>query len=250
MTVDDNSGAPATGLSPEPSSALALKLTPQRGETGKIDEQTRALIFEQIQNPRLLDRIRSQPTNAQHSMALRLSMVIALAILVALRRPDILEYSIIRMTIAASLLVFAGIAALRFAQRPLHLPEASNRRRLATLLLVVAAPLVLALLPDAHTHDFLHFHSSKAMWMLAGSCFLFGIATGAPLLVFTLAISPTGLRDRRKFLMAGLSAVILGNFTLQLHCPITDPLHLLLGHAGVLLPFALLGFMRRTKVIR
>jgi hypothetical protein len=51
----------------------------------------------------------------------------------------------------------------------------------------------------------------------------------------------------RGLLAAGLIAALTGNLALQLHCPASDPMHLVLGHATVVLPFLALEAVARLK---
>jgi hypothetical protein len=239
MARDKKSRPVDPSQGPEPTPALAQRLAELSGEAPALGGSTRSALMESVQSRELLHRFRSWSSGQQFALQAGLSLIISLIVLSAMRRIDFPSYPAARMGIALLLLTIAGAGALKVAMRPLHISGIPPGARTIALLFALFAPLGLALLPDAHSGELLHLHGEKEMWISALRCLLFGLITGAPLLLASWLISRTGLRTIGTLLMAALGAVVLGNFTLQLHCPVTEPLHLLLGHAGVLLPFAL-----------
>ena len=69
---------------------------------------------------------------------------------------------------------------------------------------------------------------------------LYGALTGLPFILLARLMDRGGLRSRDRSLFAVLTGFLAGNIMLQLHCPNTDPLHLLFGHGGVLIPMLLM----------
>src|SRR5262249_22917368 len=73
----------------------------------------------------------------------------------------------------------------------------------------------------------------------ASGCFRYGLVNGAPLLVLLYAV------DRRSQsawwfpLLGGALGGLAANLALLVHCPVSEPLHLLWGHASVSMVSAL-----------
>ncbi|HKP64869.1 MAG TPA: hypothetical protein VJV78_49390 [Polyangiales bacterium] len=147
-------------------------------------------------------------------------------------RPDFEVYPAGRMLALLALLAGMIIVDLILVLWPLQLPAAPRWLSQAA---VIAAPLgllVLYALPAAHVD---HPRSLQAeglgpMLVSALRCLLVGSGVAAGMYAVLRGLDRGGAP--RLLLMAacaGLSA----NLMLQLHCPKTAPLHLLLGHLGV-----------------
>ncbi len=133
--------------------------------------------------------------------------------------------------IAALIALFVlMVATLMVALRPLHKPELPRPWLLSLAAGSVVATFVLAVTvhgPSAHQH---------VGELLAGAtpCMYFGLFAGVP--VYGMA----RLLDRGTYLgplLAAAAAGLTGNFMLQLHCPMSDPMHNIAGHASVALIF-------------
>ena len=194
----------------------------------------------------LLARLRALPTRGREALAAVVVLALSVAVLLATPRHDLSGYPGFRMSLVLGALAVLGLIALRASLRPLHRPSLSPRRRTALALAALATPLVLAVLPDVYSGAALHAQVTSSVLDAAWRCLVFGVVVGAPFLLAALLLDRSGLRLRPHFLFAGAAAALTGNFALQLHCPITDPLHLVLGHASVVLPFLVLeAFVRR-----
>jgi hypothetical protein len=66
----------------------------------------------------------------------------------------------------------------------------------------------------------------------AAACFFFGALFGLPILLSILAVD-RGLGRTNVALLGAASVGLTGNLALQLHCPLTHPLHLVPGHATI-----------------
>ena len=64
----------------------------------------------------------------------------------------------------------------------------------------------------------------------AGSCLLFGLGIALPTFLVCQALSRGAPYTTW---MAAVVSGLVGNLALQLHCPITEHAHLLVGHAGL-----------------
>lgn len=172
---------------------------------------------------------------------------LSLAILLATPRPDLATYPAWRMALAVGIFAVMAFFSLQAALRPLSRPRYDLPRRMALTVAILSAPLVMSVLPDAHSGALLQFHFAESFFTAAVSCFLFGGITGAPFVLAAYLLDRTNLKMRRDLVFAGGAAALTGNLTLQFHCPLTDPLHLVLGHATVALPFLLASVILRKR---
>ena len=172
--------------------------------------------------------------------------------LVAKRRADWDAYPTPRLLGEAALLLVSLWAAIHFALRPLHLPPRNRLRRVVNVV-ALAVPVGLAALGPAHlAHPASLQGSGLDFWPRALACLQFGAAMAVPaILVLWWADRAQG----RRLALAALAAAVgglTGNFVLHIHCAITDPLHLLVGHASIgllLIPLLLLvAWVRRRRV--
>jgi len=152
------------------------------------------------------------------------------------KRPDLAHYPLSYLAPAA--LAFAGLAlwAALWALRPLHRP-APHRLQVGLLSAGLAvAPLVFALLPEAYGAAGASSPVPPEALPTAWECFIFGTLAGAPFAAVGWLLDRGGLVAGGRLLLMSLAAAAVGNLLLLLHCPNTDPVHLLAGHASVMVP--------------
>lgn len=190
-------------------------------------------------------RLRALPSSGRLALALATSALVALAVALLSRRADIAVYPVARMGIEF-VLYAGGLGALAWmALRPLH--QRALPRGLAGSLLgfAVVLPIVLALLPHAHTA---HPASLEGMGSdfaaRAVSCFVFGVVSSIPLLVMAWLLHRSPKSGGRFAAAAAGAAGLLANVALLLHCPITHPTHIAVGHALVAVVFVGLALRR------
>ena len=174
--------------------------------------------------------------------------LLSLVVLAVTPRHDLAAYPSLRMALALGIFAALGLMAVWTTLRPLHQPEVSTRGHLGLSFAVLASIVAMALLPDAYSGAGLHVHVSAPVLDAAWRCLVFGVVTGAPFVLAARILDRAGLKGRTHLHFAGATAALTGNLTLQLHCPLTDPLHLLLGHATVVLPFLALEALVRKKM--
>lgn len=191
--------------------------------------------------------LRSRPTPVRAMLA---GLVLSLVVIVTMGswlRPDFDVYPQGRML--AVLTSIAGLIAVELVLVlwPLQLPAAPRWLMVAA---VVGAPLGLLFwygAPPAHTDHPRSMAPSGAAALLTGAarCLVVGSAVAAGVYALIRGLDRGG--TNRLLLMAacaGLSA----NLMLQLHCPMTHPGHLVIGHLGVVaVCFGVAAWLDREK---
>jgi hypothetical protein len=123
---------------------------------------------------------------------------------------------------------------LRLGLRPLQVPPPPPRVAIACFLGGLLAPSLFAFGPSMEAVD-----TPSAGIAGARGCFFIGAAIGA-LVVIALRVLDRGAhRSRGAALFAATAGGLAANAALELHCPSTAPVHLLLGHASVALVLVL-----------
>ncbi len=168
----------------------------------------------------------------------RLGVVFALVLLVVawvglqMARPDLGVYPVGRMALVLASLSAMLVGASVYATRPLHRAPLPRGLHAAALLSVVALPLALAVLPVAHSDHPMAFRP-EPFWPQTLMCFSFGsVVAGLTVLSLWMVERRDRLPARVIVLFVGVGG-LAGNLALQLQCPVTDPLHLVLGHGLV-----------------
>lgn len=176
-------------------------------------------------------------TAARRGVAALLTTGLVGLTLGAFARGDFHVYPALRMTLALAAFGGLGVLALRSATRPLHRTEAPAWWPWALVAGTLVVTFAFAALPAAHAAT-AEATPHTALVSHALPCLLFGLAMGAPLVLLARLV------DRgvsRGLLFATCAGAAVGNLTLQLHCPITEPLHLVAGHFTVALVLVGLG---------
>lgn len=182
----------------------------------------------------LMATLRDRPTPQRIALVLLLTGLLVGVTAAAAPRGELADYPIVRMAIVlVALSGVTGVAIWRLL-RPLHLPKPSTASTRLLLVAGVLAPTVAALWPlYGHVgHDPGH---GMAFAVGCGRCMAFGAVMGAPVLALATLMRRSRVDGAAVVALAGVAAGLVGNLTLQLHCPVTDPIHLLLAHASLAL---------------
>jgi hypothetical protein len=163
-----------------------------------------------------------------------------LAVLTLLVRPrlDLALYPGARMALVLGVVGVLVLLSALFALWPLVWRPIPEWLRKAVVVSGPLALLALYSLPAAHTAHpaSLQAEGSAALLVRALPCLLIGSGVAASAFLLLRAFDRGATRVSLLFAAcAGLYA----NFLLQLHCAVTSPSHMLLGHLGV----ALLAFV-------
>jgi len=183
-----------------------------------------------------LAELRSRGTGQRIAIVVAAVVLISVGTVLATPRTDLATYPLGRMiAILVALGLLTGMATWRLL-RPLHLPPPSPTSNRLLLLAGLLTPVVVDLIP---LHDHVGGAAGEGMSFVTAclKCFGFGGVTGALVLVVAFMMRRARVDGVAVAALAGVAAGLTGNLTLQLHCPIIAPAHLLLGHAMLLLVF-------------
>ncbi|MEZ4443218.1 MAG: NrsF family protein [Polyangiaceae bacterium] len=159
---------------------------------------------------------------------------------IASPRPDLDSYPGLRMGLVLALLILLTGAASWRLLRPLHLPSPSVLSSRLMLLGGMLAPFVIALVP-LHDHAGATPGSGVAFAVACGKCLGYGSLFGLPVFGLAAALRRSDVDGPAVAALAGVAAGLAGNAALQLHCPIIDPAHLIVGHGLLLLVYGALA---------
>lgn len=201
-------------------------------------------------------RIRELPLRARLLLIGAVAGCTILGLAATWTRADWGSYPAARMWVTLGALAVTASFVLRELLRPLTTIE-RPRVQQAWLLGGVLTPVLFAVLP----HGLLSSHSalsSEALLPTAPHSFVSGaaacLAIGVGLLLPTAACVVLALRSAARethavWLVAGFLGLV-GNVVLQVHCPFTDLMHLLFGHALLsVVWFALLWTWSRARSV-
>lgn len=181
--------------------------------------------------------LRSRSTPIRRAIACAGLALLALAAALGWLRPDFGVYPLTRM--ALTLLVSVALIAgqLWLVLRPLQRPALPRWVSPALTLVALAGLLALYALPAAHLA---HPASAQApglgaLLTRALPCLGIGLALAGATYALLWALDRGGAG---RALLAAVCGGVSANLILQLHCPVTAPAHLVLGHLGVVLLFA------------
>lgn len=189
---------------------------------------------------RLTARLRSLATPSRAALALASGLVILVVGLLKLR-PDLGVYPLLRLVLELGSLGLVGLGAGWLWLRPLHRPALPGWLAFTLVLLALLLPWALSALPTAHTAH----HASLAgtgddLVRRAVACFLFGSLLALPLALFLALLGRGARRLVRLAVLPAAAGAVAGLVSLNLHCPLTSPVHLLAGHAPIVLVMVLL----------
>jgi hypothetical protein len=182
--------------------------------------------------------LRGRSTTARGAMLAGTGAAVVLVVLFASRRPDLGALPLARIVSDAATLAIAalvlGALAVRPLQRPSPRPGVIGLGLGAGLLAIAIA----GLLPPMHAHA---APLGAAFGRATLMCFAYATACAVPVLVIAAWISRHGETPWRPRALSAVLAACIGALSVWLHCPFTDPAHLLAGHSTVAVPLVVLA---------
>ena len=192
--------------------------------------------------------LRERPTSVRVAFAAAGALVMPLFWLLGSVRPDISVYPAVRMVLDLTLFVLPIAVLLPLVVRPMHRRALPGWVRPVLVVLAVLAVLVFASLPIAHwDHPESRLGIGDDLAKRATACFSTGVASGLPILIWVWLLSRRGGGPWPFAVLATVLAAMVGALAVFLHCPLTSPVHLTLGHATVVLPFIVLALLGRAR---
>ena len=207
----------------------AMDQEPAAAEIDALRGQMVALLREE-RGP--LAALRARPSWQRLSLVAAAAAAVVVASFAFTPRGDLAGYPAAHMFATLTLLGLLTVAAGWRLLRPLHLPPLPVWTGRALLAVGVLAPVALALVPIDHQGAAAGQGADFAI--ACGRCMGFGAALGAPVLVLALLARRARIDGASVAALGGVVAGLTGNLALHLHCPVSEPLHVILGH-GILL---------------
>lgn len=202
-----------------------------------------------VQDNSLHGRLAALPSWKRASAAILIAVLTLGIVFVWKPRSDLDTYPGGTMAFALLSLLALGLWLGADALRGWHRPALSWRGAALRFGLSIALLVGLSMLPvpiELAPHSI----SPRGMpfFLHAGACLLFGLAAALPTFV---ACHVLGRGAPLTSWIAAMVSGVVGNFALQLHCPIREHAHLLAGHAALgVVVVAYVALPRMSKLLR
>lgn len=172
--------------------------------------------------------LRSRPTGQRLTVAC-VAVLLVTALGTRHLRPDFVDLA--KPALVAWLVAFVATAWVAVRAALPVLGRAPHLAATRALELGLGLPAVYAL-AAASTLAAGPVTSAKSFVAQTLGCFGYGLLLSAPLIAL-LWLLDRGAGPRRRLLSAAAACGLAANAALVLHCPSSDPLHLMLGHAAI-----------------
>ena len=185
-------------------------------------------------------KLRSMPTHQRVALAALFVGSSGIVMLIAGRRPDWADYPVMHMGLALGAMFIAAMFGVVQALPREFVAERPQRARIGMFAFLLAIPFLPAILNAGRVAE-----QTPAADPLAtiGGCLGIGTLAALPALLGVRALQ----RDRKlsfwPTLYAALAAAVGANLALQTHCPVIDPMHVVLGHASLGIVYAVLAWI-------
>jgi hypothetical protein len=196
--------------------------------------------------------LRNRATPERLGIAIISVVAISLLVLLLTGRVDWPVYPLPRMGWMLGGLGLLYLLMVWIALLPAYKPTPQRVVIVGLAALGLALPFVQGLLPMAHDlHTMSLQGAGDDLLSKAVACFTFGSIVAIPLVVIVALLD----RDRQgsgfRRLFTALCGGLAGILALQLHCPITQPIHLIWGHATVATGMVLMvGLFHAVRGVR
>jgi hypothetical protein len=214
------------------------------GASPELDELFRGITSAVDREKGITGWLRSRSTSSRILVAAIWVTVLVALSAIGMPRTAFAPLPVERVVVVFGALAVLAAALLRVGLRPAQTPAPCDRTILALIGAGLLLPAVTAFLP-AGAHPFPRYVEYTPTQATVG-CFIIGGLTGVLAILLLRALDRTAHDSRPAGVLAAVTGGVVGNLALELHCPVTAPGHLLLGHAtvGVMLVLAY-GVLRR-----
>jgi hypothetical protein len=227
--------------------AACKELVPKAPHAPAAD--ARELALERLESERgVAARLRSLPGPWRWLLVAAVASATTAASLSMTPRPDLELYPSGRMAVVLVALFALTAAACWRLLRPIHRPPLSPAVDYAMLIVSAALPTIVAVSPMDHVGA--PAGDGAAFIIACTKCMSFGAVFGLPVMLLAVAARRANVGGPAVAALAGVAAGLTGNLVLQVHCPITEPGHVLLGHAAMLAPLGLVAAVWQTAKTR
>jgi hypothetical protein len=195
--------------------------------------------------------LRSRSTAVRIALSLASLALLAAPMALAWARPDLAVYPVFRLGLGMLVIIALLALQLLLVLRPLSRPPLPAWASQAAIASALVGLVVLYALPPAHlAHPAsLQPPGWPALIERALPCLGFGLAFGLVSYGLLRLFDRGGTRATRRALLAAAYGGLVANLLLLLHCPVTAPAHLLVGHLGVAV-LLLLGVGLAAQTVR
>lgn len=174
--------------------------------------------------------VRRMGTPARTALVLGVAVAVAGASAALLPRHDLGVYPWAHLVLQGASMLVGGLAGVWLAMRPTWRPEAPPWAAAAALATALLLPMIAALwTPTGHAGPEL----GAAFAPVTAACFAFGAVAALVVVAAWRVVEQRRLAGSLRWATAAASGAAIGNLALHLHCPVTDPAHLILGHAAI-----------------
>jgi hypothetical protein len=179
--------------------------------------------------------LRSRSTGVRLALCAASLALLVAGVALAWARPDLAVYPVFRLGAGALVIVVILAVQLALALRPLSRPPLSAWVAPAAIAAALVALLALYGLPAAHLAHPASFQAPgwQALIARALPCLAFGLVFALASYALLRLLDRGGTDPTRRALLAAAYGGLVANLLLMLHCPVTAPAHLMLGHLGV-----------------
>ncbi len=217
-------------------SRLARALGPAGGER-PVEGFDDLMATVEAEDASVRGRLRALPTWQRLALLFVAAVSFGAIIFAVWRRPDWSVYPMARMVlIALSMLAATAVGVLLALPRYFRPATSALLRGLGIVFLLVVAFLP-AILPEAHS---LHPASAGAdnFWVGLAKCAGLGTVAAVPVIALAWALKRNDGLEWWSTLAVALVGGVGANLALQMHCPIVDPMHILLSHSALAFVYA------------
>jgi hypothetical protein len=192
-------------------------------------------------------RLAELPTHSRWMLA-ALTLAVPVVVGILRHRHNLAEYPLARLVAELAALASVTVACCWLWIRPLFRRQPHPAASWIVASFALALPVALAALPPALPASAAHVGPGATIHR-ATSCLLFGSMMAMPAFLLLLGVGRRSTGPRGFSALPATAAALAGVFGLELHCPDTTPLHLIMGHASIvwLLPLLLMVVRQRSR---